>query len=170
MKTFTPFVWVIPYLLVKNHVCYCGCIYNFLYIDDVISCCLICFPCLFPTFLNPLPNCNGYNKWITFWCMFSFCFMLTKPFCCSCSQLFDSCVNTDTYGKRRFLSLLFFLGLPSWLDTSIVSSSGSVCCTLSVSFDRRRRFRRTPVRAYCFVASRAHFTLHLEKTTGSGDS
>ena len=24
-------------------------------------------------------------------------------------QLFDSCVNTDMYGKRRFLSLLFLL-------------------------------------------------------------
>ena len=41
-----------------------------------------------------------------------------------------------------FLCSFFFLGLPCWLDTSIVSSSGSVCCTLSVGFDRRRRLRR----------------------------
>ena len=51
-----------------------------------------------------------------------------------------------------------------------MSSSGSVRCALSVGFDRCRRFRRTPVRACCFVASRACFTPHLDKRWIAGMS
>ena len=69
-----------------------------------------------------------------------------------------------------FLCSFFFLGLPRCLDTSIMSSSGSVCCFFAVSFDLCKRLRRTPVQAYCFVASRACFTAHLDRRWTAGMS
>ena len=93
----------------------CVCL-KIVYIDDVISYHLICVPCLLPTFLNQLPSCNGYDKWIAIWCMFGLCkvclILLPSHFAATALSCLILVSTLTRMGRGFFLCSFFCLDLP----------------------------------------------------------